>query len=326
MKPFQARHLRLQSANRRCRTALGIQSKVEISVTSRAYLVLIIATLCWGGNAVAGKLAVGHVSPMVLTFLRWTLAVVIILGISLPQLVRDWPVVKKRLPYFFVLGAIGYTCFNAALYTALRYTSAINVAVIQAGIPMVIFALNFILFRTRIFAGQIIGFFLTIAGVGLLASHGDLMSLVQLQMNVGDAIMLLAVLSYAVYTVMLRWKPVVNWRTLMAIPAIGALVTSAPLMLWEVAKETAVWPDAKGWVIALYTALFASLIAQICFILGVERIGPNRAGLFINLIPVFGTLLSVMILGEVLHPYQIIALLLTLGGIAVAERKKPPVP
>ncbi len=274
----------------------------------------------------AGKLAVGHVSPMVLTFLRWTLAVVIILAISLPQLVRDWPVVKKRLPYFFVLGAIGYTCFNAALYTALRYTSAINVAVIQAGIPMVIFALNFILFRTRIFAGQIIGFFLTIAGVGLLASHGDLMSLVQLQMNVGDAIMLLAVLSYAVYTVMLRWKPVVNWRTLMAIPAIGALVTSAPLMLWEVAKETAVWPDAKGWVIALYTALFASLIAQICFILGVERIGPNRAGLFINLIPVFGTLLSVMILGEVLHPYQIIALLLTLGGIAVAERKKPPVP
>ncbi len=305
---------------------MGIQSKVEISVSSRAYLVLIIATLCWGGNAVAGKLAVGHVSPMVLTFLRWTLAVVIILAISLPQLVRDWPVVKKRLPYFFVLGAIGYTCFNAALYSALKYTSAINVAVIQAGIPMVIFALNFILFRTRIFAGQIIGFFLTIAGVGLLASHGDLMSLVQLQMNVGDAIMLLAVLSYAVYTVMLRWKPVVNWRTLMAIPAIGALVTSAPLMLWEVAKETAVWPDAKGWVIALYTALFASLIAQICFILGVERIGPNRAGLFINLIPVFGTLLSVMILGEVLHPYQIIALLLTLGGIAVAERKKPPVP
>ncbi|UHS62106.1 DMT family transporter [Agrobacterium vaccinii] len=295
-------------------------------MTSRAYLVLIIATLCWGGNAVAGKLAVGHVSPMVLTFLRWTLAVVIILAISLPQLVRDWPVVKKQLPYFFVLGAIGYTCFNAALYTALRYTSAINVAVIQAGIPMVIFALNFILFRTKIFAGQIIGFFLTIAGVSLLASHGDLMSLVQLQMNVGDAIMLLAVLSYAVYTVMLRWKPVVNWRTLMAIPAIGALVTSAPLMLWEVAKETAVWPDAKGWVIALYTALFASLIAQICFILGVERIGPNRAGLFINLIPVFGTLLSVMILGEVLHPYQIIALSLTLGGIAVAERKKPPVP
>ncbi|WP_320198313.1 DMT family transporter [Agrobacterium sp. rho-13.3] len=294
-------------------------------MSSKAYLVLIIATLCWGGNAVAGKLAVGHVSPMVLTFLRWSLAVAIIVAISLPQLLRDWPVVKTRLPYFFALGAVGYTCFNAALYTALKYTSAINVAVIQAGIPMVIFALNFALFRTRIFSGQIIGFFLTIAGVGLLASHGDLLSLLNLQMNLGDAIMLLAVLSYAIYTVILRWKPAVNWRTLMAIPAIAALISSVPLMVWEVSQETAIWPDAKGWVITVYTALFASLLAQIFFILGVERIGPNRAGLFINLIPVFGTFLSVLILGETLHPYQIMALLLTLGGIAVAERKKPPV-
>ena len=294
-------------------------------MSSKAYLVLIIATLCWGGNAVAGKLAVGHVSPMVLTFLRWSLAVAIIVAISLPQLLRDWPVVKTRLPYFFALGAVGYTCFNAALYTALKYTSAINVAVIQAGIPMVIFALNFALFRTRIFSGQIIGFFLTIAGVALLASHGDLLSLLNLQMNLGDAIMLLAVLSYAVYTVILRWKPAVNWRTLMAIPAIAALISSVPLMMWEVSQETAIWPDAKGWVITVYTALFASLLAQIFFILGVERIGPNRAGLFINLIPVFGTFLSVLILGETLHPYQIMALLLTLGGIAVAERKKPPV-
>ncbi len=274
----------------------------------------------------AGKLAVGHISPMVLTFLRWTLAVAIITAISLPQLVRDWPVVRTRLPYFFVLGAVGYTCFNAALYTALKYTSAINVAVIQAGIPMVIFGLNFLLFRTRVFAGQIIGFVLTIAGVGLLASHGDLMSLIQLDMNIGDAIMLLAVLSYAIYTVILRWKPQVNWRTLMAIPAMAALISSVPLLFWEMSQDAALWPDTKGWLITLYTAIFPSLVAQIFFILGVERIGPNRAGLFINLIPVFGTLLSVAIIGETLHPYQIIALFLTLGGIAVAERKKPPVP
>nr|WP_197980183.1 MULTISPECIES: DMT family transporter [Rhizobium] len=287
---------------------------------------MIIATLCWGGNAVAGKLAVGHVSPMVLTFLRWAIAVAVITAISLPHLRRDWPVVKTRLPYFFALGAVGYTCFNATLYTALKHTSAINVAVIQAGIPMVIFALNFALFRTRIFAGQIIGFILTITGVSLLASHGDLLSLLHLDMNIGDAIMLLAVLSYAIYTVMLRWKPVVNWRTLMAIPAMAALVSSVPLLLWEVSQEAAQWPDAKGWVITVYTALFASLVAQIFFIMGVERIGPNRAGLFINLIPVFGTFLSVLILGEILHPYQLIALLLTLTGIAVAERKKPPVP
>ena len=111
----------------------------SVPVPSRAYLVLTIAALCWGGNAVAGKLAVGHISPMVLTFLRWVIAVAIIVAISLPQLARDWPVVKKRLPYFFILGTVGYTCFNAALYSALKYTTAINAAVIQAVIPAVIF-------------------------------------------------------------------------------------------------------------------------------------------------------------------------------------------
>jgi drug/metabolite transporter (DMT)-like permease len=303
-----------------------IQPPKESPVPSRAYLALIIATLCWGGNAVAGKLALGHVSPMVLTYLRWVFAVAFIFAISVPQLVRDWPVVKKNLPYFFGLGVIGYTSFNAFLYTALQYTSAINAAVIQAGIPMVIFALNFALFGTRVMSGQIIGFFMTIAGVALLASHGDPWSLLALDLNAGDAIMLLAVLVYAVYTIMLRWKPLVNWRTLMAIPALGALISSFPLMGWEVMQQTAVWPDQKGWIITLYTAIFASLLAQILYIKGVESIGPNRAGLFINLVPVFGTLLSVIIIGETLHTYQIMALLLTLGGIAVAERKKLPVP
>lgn len=112
--------------------------KRNISVPSKAYIALIIATLCWGGNTVAGKLAVGHISPMAFTFLRWVFAVAIIFAISVPQLIKDWPVVKKRLPYFFVLGSVGYTAFNVFLYTALQHTSAINAAVIQAGIPMVI--------------------------------------------------------------------------------------------------------------------------------------------------------------------------------------------
>ena len=101
-----------------------------------AYLCLVIATLSWGGNAVAGKLALGHISPMMLTFWRWAIAVAIIFAISLPQLRKDWPVVRKRLPILIFYGVIGYTTFNAVLYTALKYTTAINVAIEQAGIPM----------------------------------------------------------------------------------------------------------------------------------------------------------------------------------------------
>jgi drug/metabolite transporter (DMT)-like permease len=292
-------------------------------VSSKAYIALVIAALCWGGNAVAGKLALGHVSPMMLTFLRWFFAVAIIFAISVPQLVRDWPVLRKNIPMLLIYGAIGYTSFNALLYSALRYTTAINAAVIQAGIPMLIFVLNFLLFRTKVSIAQICGFFLTLLGVALLASHGDLPALLGLHLNFGDGLMLLAVLSYAVYTICLRWKPRVDWRSLMAVPAFFALLTSVPLLIWEMSEDAVIWPDTFGWSIALYTSVFASLVAQILYINGVESLGPNRAGLFINLVPVFGTLLSVAILGETLHLYQIMALLLALGGIAVAERKKP---
>lgn len=294
-------------------------------MNSRAYLLLAITTLCWGGNAVAGKLAIGHVSPMVLTFFRWLLAVVVIFAISIPYIKRDWPLVRPRILYFLLLGAIGFTGFNAMLYTALNYTSAINVVVVQAGIPMFIFALNYLLYRTRVSYGQIIGFVLTIVSVCLLASQGELQRLLHMTLNFGDGLMIIAVIAYSIYTIILRYKPAVNWRTLMAFSSLGALLAAIPALYWEVQSGAAIWPDQEGWIIVLYTVLFASLTAQVLYVMGVDLIGPNRAGLFINLIPVFGTLLSVLILGETLHAYQLAALVLAFCGIAVAERKKPPV-
>lgn len=292
----------------------------------KAYFFLIIATLCWGGNAVAGKLAIGHVSPMMLTFWRWAFAVAIIFAVSVPQLRKDWPVVRKRLPILIFYGVIAYTTFNAVLYSALEYTTAINVAIEQAGIPMLIFLINFMLFRTRVSLAQIFGFSLTLFGVMLTVAHGDLASLLWLTLNFGDALMLIAVVAYAVYTVSLRWKPMIDWRTLMAIPALVALVTTAPLVLWEHARDATIWPDSRGWTIILYTALFPSLLAQIFYIKGVEGIGSNRAGLFINLIPVFGTILSVLVVGEHLQAFHVAALMLALGGIAIAEKGKPASP
>ncbi|AXV16049.1 EamA family transporter [Neorhizobium sp. SOG26] len=288
----------------------------------KAYLALAIATLCWGGNAVAGKLAVGHVSPMLLTFLRWLVAVIVIFAISLPQIRKDWPVVKKNLPVLIFLGFSGYVVFNAAQYTAVNYTTAINVSVEQVLIPMLIFVLNFLLFRMKVSWAQIFGFTLTFIGGLITAVHGDFSTLMTLSVNIGDAIMMIAIVGYAFYTVALRWRPLINWRTMMAIPALVALMFSVPLVFWEHATDSLIWPDQRGWVIVLYTALFASLVAQVLYIVGVERIGANRAGLFINLVPVFGTLLSVAILGEDLQLFHVVALVLALGGIAIAERGK----
>ncbi len=289
----------------------------------QAYLFLVIATLCWGGNAVAGKLAVGHISPMLLTFLRWVFAVIIIFAISAKDLRRDWPLIRSNLPVLGFLGIVGYVVFNAVLYTALGYTSAINVAVEQTLIPVLIFVLNFALFRTRVSWLQIVGFSLTLIGGLLTASHGHLASLLTLSVNFGDALMMIAIAAYALYTIALRWRPQISWKSLMAIPALFALIFSAPLAGWEYASGNMIWPDTTGWVLTLYTALFASLVAQVLYIRGVSEIGPNRAGLFINLVPVFGTLLSVAVLGEQLQLFHIAALVLALGGIAIAERGKP---
>ena len=284
-----------------------------------AYPLLLLTTLFWGGNAVAGKMAVGHVSPMLLTTARWGFALVILCLIGWSRLASDWPTVRRNAPYLVVLGAFGFTVFNVALYSAVVYTSAINVSIEQAGIPMVILIANFLLFRLRATWAQIAGFVISIAGVALTASHGDPSRLLALDLNFGDVLMLLAVVAYAGYTVALRFKPDIHWQSLMIAMTAGAFITSLPFAVAELATGAAILPDARGWSVIVYTTIFPSILAQIFYVRGVELIGANRAGLFVNLVPVFGTLMSVVLLGEDFYLYHAAALVLVLGGILLAE-------
>ena len=284
-----------------------------------AYLLLALATLFWAGNAVAGKLAIGHVSPMALTAMRWGLATAIMLAIGLPRLRADWPVVRRNLPLLVVLGAAGFSVFNALQYSALLFTTAINISIEQAAMPMLVFAANFLLYRIAAAPGQIIGFTLSLLGVLLTATHGDISRLAELDLNRGDALMLLAIAIYAGYTVALRHKPAIHWQSLMIVMCAAAFVVSLPFALWEGLSGRLILPDARGWVIAAYTAILPSVASQIFFIRGVELIGANRAGLFINMVPIFGTLLSILILGEAFSLYHAAAMALVLGGIWLAE-------
>lgn len=288
-------------------------------MSRNAYVLLLLTMLMWGGNAVAGKMAVGHISPMVLTTFRWLGAVALMLAIGIPQLRRDWHVVRPRLLYLFLLGAAGFTLFNAAMYTALTFTTVINVSIEQAGMPMFIFIANFVLYRIGVSAGQVIGFSLSMVGVALTATHGNLLTLSEQQINSGDLLMLAAVLLYAGYTIALRYKPAIHWKSLMSVMAVAAALTSLPFMAWEVATDAAIWPDMRGWGIVLYTAIFPSVVSQLFYVRAVDLIGANRAGLFINLVPIFGTILSIAILDEDLEMYHIAALVMVLGGIWLAE-------
>ena len=284
-----------------------------------AYVLLLLTTFFWGGNAVAGKLAIGHVSPMLLTAGRWGIALLVLCIIGWPRLVADWPKVRRHAVYLMALGAVGFSIFNIALYSAVVYTSAINVSIEQAGIPMLIFLGNFLLFRLHATWAQVTGFSVSLVGVALTASHGDPARLLALDLNFGDALMLAAVVGYAGYTIALRFKPDIHWQSLMIGLTAGAFITSIPFALAEAQAGAGMIPDARGWAIILYTAIFPSILAQIFYVRGVELIGANRTGLFVNLVPVFGTLMSVLLLGEQFHLYHAVALALVLGGIWLAE-------
>lgn len=285
-----------------------------------AYSLLLLTGFLWATNAVSGKLALGHVSPMMLNGLRWPVAFAVVLALGWRQIRRDLPALSRRdVLVFAALGAVGFSIFNGLIYSALQYTSAINASIEQAAMPLVVFLVNFLLFSLRVSWAQMVGFTLSAAGVLLTASHGDLSQLAELDVNFGDALMVGAVVLYGCYTVALRFKPNFSWQTAMLIMAAGAMVASVPTMAWEHAAGATILPDARGWALVVYTAMFPGLLAQISYLRGIEIIGSNRAGLFVNLVPIFGTVLAVLVIGEAFRLYHAIAMVLVLGGIWLAE-------
>ncbi len=293
---------------------------------SNATLLLTLTTLFWGGNAVAGKFAVGEVSPLLLTALRWLIAVSILTLLARRHLVRDWPVIRQNLRYLFLLGAFGYAIFNAALYTSLKYTTAINVTILQAAMPMMIFALNFLAFRTHIHWAQALGYAVTLTGVLLTASRGDISLLADLALNRGDVIILIGIFIYACYSVALRSRPSIHWLSFLTVLVAAAAATSLAIASVEIIDGSVIWPTSvTAWSVILYTVIFPSLFSQALFARGVELIGSNRAGLFMNLVPIFGSILAVLLLGEAFQLYHGIALMLVIGGITIAQKLTPNV-
>lgn len=284
-----------------------------------AYILLALATLFWAGNSIAGKLAVGHVSPMVIVTVRWVGVAVALYLFNRRQIAADWPVLRSRLPYLFFMGTLGFTVFSVALYYALIHTTAINASILQGGMPLFVFCASFVLFASRVTYAQVVGFLLSFAGVIVVAVQGQLANLMHLNVNVGDALMLIAVVAYGVYTAALRRKPQMHWTSLMFVLCLGASITSLPLLLIEAQQGAVIVPDLQGWMVIAYVVIFPTLLSQLFFIRAVELIGPNRAGLFINLLPVWGALLAVSMLGEDFHFYHALALAMILTGIGMAE-------
>lgn len=289
---------------------------------SQPYLLLVLTTLMWAGNAVASRLAVGHVSAFALTSLRW-IAVCAAMGFLFRrELVLHREVLLARWRIILFMGAVGFTAFNTLMYVAAHHTSAINIGIVQGSIPVIVLVGALVVYGTRITWLQAIGVAVTVLGVVMVASQGSLEVLRALAFNVGDLVMMVACVFYASYTVALRDRPAIPGLVFFTAVALVACAWSLPLLLWEIAAGQGFWPTAQGWTIVLFVALFPSLLSQIFFMRGVDLIGPGRAGVFVNLVPVFAAILAVAVLAEPFRWYHAVALALVLGGIWLAERGK----
>ena len=295
-------------------------ARLFTAFTGNAYLLLVIAPLLWGGNAVAGRLAAAYWEPFTLTSIRWGVASIILLPFAWRPLIEDWPVLKRSWPVLFVLGAFGMSLFNLFMYLALKHTTAINASIEQASMPIFIMLLNFIFLSQRVRVLQLVGVSVTLVGVLLTATAGEPLNFFTNGLNRGDAIMLLASVFYALYTFGLRWRPKVHWMSFMCVISISAFIMTIPFASWELSRSSFELPTYPGWLILVYVVIFPTVISQLAYARGVELIGSNRAGLFINLVPIFGSLLAVLIVGERFQWFHAAGLVLVLGGIALAER------
>lgn len=285
-----------------------------------ALVLLTLTALMWAGNATAARLAVGEVSPMLLTAARWTGAVLVLLPFTARRLAEDRAEIRRLWPYLLLLGAVGFAGFNLLLYSAAQTTTAVNITIIQAAIPMLIFVINLAIFSVPIRPLVVLGYLLTLGGVALVAGRGDLASLARLEVSEGDALMLLACLCYAGYTIGLKRRMALHPLSLLTVLCAAAALTSVPMALFESWRGAMIFTASPvGLGVIAYTILMPSVISQWFYMLGVASVGANRAGMFVNLVPVFGAGIALLVLAEALAMHQAVALGMVFGGILIAQ-------
>jgi drug/metabolite transporter (DMT)-like permease len=289
----------------------------------QAWLLFLLPPIFWSGNFVLGKAVAGHVPPVGLAFWRWAGAFLILIVLFGPRLRADLPELRRRWPMVLLLSALGIGLYNTLVYIGLTATSALNALVLQSTTPVMIVAASFIVFRDRIGVAQAAGVALSLAGTLAIVARGDLGALADLRLSGGDLIILAAIAGYAVYTVLLRRRPAVHPMSfLIATFGAGAMMI-APFYAHETLVTGWAMPlDATAaWAVA-YVCVFPSILAYIAYNRSVELIGANRTGLAFHLMPVFGSGLAILLLGERFAAYHAVGVPLIAAGIWLAAGKR----
>ncbi len=285
------------------------------------YLLLTLTALFWGGNWVTARALQDAMSPIAMSFWRWFGALLLLLPFIVPPLVAERAAVMRHWKILVALGVLGVAGFNTLVYIGLRYTTATTGVLLNSVTPILILAVARVVVGEPVRRAQVAGVALSAAGVLVIVAQGDGRRLVTLTLNPGDLWVLGAVTAWAIYTVLLRWRP----RELSSLAFTGVLIaigvcTIAPLFAWDYAAGSRTHWDAAVVAAVAYFALFPSVLAYFFWNAAVAQVGGNRAGVFLHLVPLFGSALSVLFLKEELVWYHYAGAALIFGGVYAASR------
>ena len=296
----------------------------NLSLYHFPYLLLTLAVLFWSGNFVVGRAVRADIPPIALAFWRWTCASLLVVFLAWPHLKPDLPMVKRHWPILTLLSILGVASFNTLVYTGLKWTIALNAFLMQAMMPVLIVALSFLLFREKISGRQNLGVVLSLGGAMVIIVQGDINTLLSLSLNQGDILIFMAVVCYAGYSVLLRRRPPMHPLSFLSVTFMFGALLLLPFYLWETFTLRPINFNRSTLLAVGYVAVFPSIVSYFCFNRGVELVGANRAGLFMYLMPVFGSLMAIGFLGESLHWYHGAGILLIASGILLATGSNNP--
>ncbi|MCK3826550.1 MULTISPECIES: DMT family transporter [unclassified Pseudomonas] len=286
------------------------------------YAYPLLAIFIWAGNTVVNKLAVGSIFPAEIGFYRWLFAALLFTPFMLKPVVANWALIRPNLGKIFILGVLGMAVYQSLAYYAATLTSATNMGIILSLMPLMALTAAIISLGQRLTLGALTGAVLSFAGVVVVVSSGSLGALLQHGVNLGDGMMLVATLAYAVYSTLLKkWQLRLPPLVLLYLQVLVAVVVLLPLYLFS-AKAGLGWTNIP---LVLYACLLASMLAPLAWMHSVKTLGPSRTTLFFNLLPLITALIAAVVLKEELALYHLVGGLLTLGGVILSERWTTPV-
>ncbi|MGY8677391.1 DMT family transporter [Bradyrhizobium sp. UFLA05-153] len=290
-------------------------------LNNQPYLLLSLSSLFWAGNIVLARHVGAHVPPLTLTTIRWFGVFLILLPFSWPHLRRDWKALRAHLPLMLFLSLVGFAFNNAISFWALQYTEALNALLIQSAGPLFVALWSLVLFGVRLTAAQLAGIAISLLGVLIIILRGDLAALAGISFNRGDIMFASSLVAFGLYSAFIPRRPKIHQLSFLSFTTCCGAMMLLPAAVWEFSAGNVLKLDATTLATFAYILIFPSTLAYLFFNRGVALIGPNRAAPFFHLVPVFGSAMAILLLGERLQLFHLVGYALVLAGVVIASRQ-----